>query len=419
MTSKASILFLAFCTLFYSITASAQTTFPAVHAISDIIEPITLKADITHLKLTDYFKQPKQIDSITFSKGIKYLWNKKDNIITVTAQEELKPVAEMRLWVKGTAYCVVLKKALKTDKPDPGRPVINTSRLGRGSFTISVNYSRSPFSIACYWQNLKLGKGFIKRVNEEMMITIPDEAQKMKRTYIRIYANDDVSRSNDILIPLEYGEVVNDPKQIGPMYTQRYMDSVRLKEHIPANIDACEALFGDKNFDTIALWLRQSADRYGSHYSATNIKFGTDRSFMFSDPGDHSIWLHEASDDRLLMLMALAAAIPGTGLDSLALKGFSAPADKRYEVALSQLMKLRTDYIALSYGETDVAAKGDIMMIKRSYFSQTVLFVFNKSKEKQSIETGLELANFRSVFGHITSGGKVELPPLSFEVLIK
>lgn len=414
MTSKTGLLFSAFFILFYSLTVSAQTAFPAVHAITGIIEPVRLNADITRLKLTDYFKQPSQIDSLTFSKGIKHSWNKKDNIVAVTALPELKPIAEMKMWSKGFAYCVVLMKPIDTDKPDPGKPVINTSRLGRGSFTISVNYSRSPFSISCYWQNFKLGKAYIKRANEEMMVVIPDEAMKIKRTYIRIYANDDVSRSNDILIPLEYGEVVNDPKQLDSndvRMTRNY-----LYHPIGSRFDPVAAFYFHKPFDTIAERLRLAMDRYGYHHDLSDWKFYSPKSFSFSTYNEINILLKDSSDRHLLMMMALVAAIPGDGIDSNCARDFNDQTDK---MIASKLHDLGKSYLALPYGETDVAAKADIMMIKRRYFSQTVLFVFNKSKEKKFVETGLNLSEFRPAFGHTSIGEKVELLPLSFEVFVK
>ena len=75
--------------------------------------------------------------------------------------------------------------------------------------------------------------------------------------------------------------------------------------------------------------------------------------------------------------------------------------------------------LALLYGETDIAARGDILLIRRSYFSQSVLFVFNRSNTKQNIETGTDLAKYSATFSHRIADSHVELPPMSFDVLTK
>jgi glycosidase len=58
-----------------------------------------------------------------------------------------------------------------------------------------------------YWQHNLISSSTkkVKRIN----ITIPGAAAQMKRSYIRVFAYNANSRSNDMLIPLEKGRVVN------------------------------------------------------------------------------------------------------------------------------------------------------------------------------------------------------------------
>jgi glycosidase len=91
---------------------------------------------------------------------------------------------------------------------------------------------------------------------------------------------------------------------------------------------------------------------------------------------------------------------------------------KKLKETVAALFALRTSHLSLMYGGTEVYAKGDIMIIQRSYFSEKVIFVFNKSKQPQTIETGSNIGSYTPQFGHKANGNTVELPPLSFEVFV-
>ena len=758
----------------------AQAAFPPIHAVPNVVQPITLNKDTSFIYLTDYFIHPDQIDSVSFSKGLRYFWFKNDNTIRVVAQPDLKPLAEMKLWSKGFAYSMVLRKsarqkyeftydpkgkkhksvqlagelndwtpartpfhqengiwkasidlnpgvyqyqivvdsawmldpanAEKVDNNNGGfnsvfkagtisdtKPTIKTSKLGKGSFTVATNFKRFPFSIAFYWQNFRLGKANIKRMGDEMMVVIPEEAKKMERSYIRVFANDDNDVANDILVPLQYGEVVNDPalitrndKQADEMYfvlvdrfcdgdptnnkkvvhpdikekanyfggdlegvrkqidngyfkslhvntlwispivqnpetafkefpephdwysgyhgywpislTQidhrfgsekvfkqlvddahkgninilidlvanhvhedyplikkhpewrtkldlpggrkniRLWDECRLTtwfdtflptldftqkdvlnlevdssafwiqhygidgfrhdatKHIPeafwraltlklkkdtdrplyqlGETYGSKELIGsyigsgmmdgqfdfnlyfdaraafakdDVTFDKVASTLQQSIDYYGSHHLMGNISGNHDLprfaslaggGLTFSEDPRKAGWERDVkigSDsayDKMAMLIAFINAIPGVPViyygDEIAMPGAGDPDNRRMMIfdglndkqkhlkeTVAKLFALRADNLAVLYGETEVIAKGNAMVIKRTYFSQTVIFVFNKEKTKQVIEAGSDLSDLKPSFGHKASGTKVELPALSFEVYTK
>ena len=143
----------------------------------------------------------------------------------------------------------------------------------------------------------------------------------------------------------------------------------------------------------------------------------------------------DSAYDKMAMLIAFINAIPGVPViyygDEIAMPGAGDPDNRRMMVfdglndkqkklkeTVAALFALRTSHLALMYGETSVYAKGDIMIIQRSYFSEQVIFVFNKSQQTQTIQTGVNIGAYKSQFGHKASGTSVELPPLSFEVFV-
>ncbi len=75
------------------------------------------------------------------------------------------------------------------------------------------------------WQNQDITGKLAFTFGNRIMITIPEESKKLKRSFIRLYAYSDTAVANDILIPLEYGKIVSstssltrDDKEAQSMY---------------------------------------------------------------------------------------------------------------------------------------------------------------------------------------------------------
>ncbi len=91
-------------------------------------------------------------------------------------------------------------------------PVLLTDNFSQHSITLTVqNQANSVFA---YWQNRLLPQNFIKIKSGKIMIDIPSDAKDVERSFIRVWASNKLGVSNDILIPLNNGEVLTDAKQI-------------------------------------------------------------------------------------------------------------------------------------------------------------------------------------------------------------
>lgn len=64
------------------------------------------------------------------------------------------------------------------------------------------------------WQNYILDEKFVKRIGDELVVTIPDNARNYKRSHLRVWAYNSFGESNDLLIPLEGNRVVVHPSQL-------------------------------------------------------------------------------------------------------------------------------------------------------------------------------------------------------------
>jgi glycosidase len=91
-------------------------------------------------------------------------------------------------------------------------PKLYTDKFGLSSITLSAQNDIKKVFV--YWQNYLLPEKFVLLINGKIQISIPDEAKKLDRSYIRVWASNEFGVSNDILVPLEKGNVLTDSKQI-------------------------------------------------------------------------------------------------------------------------------------------------------------------------------------------------------------
>lgn len=116
-------------------------------------------------------------------------------------------------------------------------PILLTQDFDEKKVTLSV--CNDLDQIYVYWENYLLPAKFLYIGESEVGISIPAEAKDIKRSYIRAIAYNKYGISNDILVPLEYGEVISDVKQITRF--DRYADVLyslmvdRFKDGKPEN----------------------------------------------------------------------------------------------------------------------------------------------------------------------------------------
>ncbi len=94
---------------------------------------------------------------------------------------------------------------------DSLKPKLVTKSFGK-EFTVGlVNKCTEVF---VFWENYRLGNDFVSMDGTNLKIRIPANAKSVKRSNIRIWAFNEYGCSNDVLIPLDFGEVVNKTSQL-------------------------------------------------------------------------------------------------------------------------------------------------------------------------------------------------------------
>jgi cyclomaltodextrinase / maltogenic alpha-amylase / neopullulanase len=102
----------------------------------------------------------------------------------------------------------IMQVAGKNDK----FPRLYTERFSSKTIWLSVeNRAKEVF---VYWQNFQLPARFIDSGSDEITFDIPAEARKLNRSFIRVWASNKYGVSNDLLIPLENGQVLTKAKDL-------------------------------------------------------------------------------------------------------------------------------------------------------------------------------------------------------------
>ncbi|MCA6365677.1 MAG: alpha-glucosidase C-terminal domain-containing protein [Cytophagales bacterium] len=95
---------------------------------------------------------------------------------------------------------------LKIERPDAKKlPRLTTYKTNGQSITLQL--SNPATEVTAYWKNFSLP---VVQKKDQLIIPIPDQATKEVRTHIRVWAANETGISNDVLIPLQNGEVVLD-----------------------------------------------------------------------------------------------------------------------------------------------------------------------------------------------------------------
>lgn len=93
-------------------------------------------------------------------------------------------------------------------------PFIYTAGYDPRKNAIDIGWTNPPLEFVVYWQNIRLGDHFLKIGDDRLEIVVPKEASGFQRSFIRVYAFNSQGLSNELLIPLQNGDVVTDAAQL-------------------------------------------------------------------------------------------------------------------------------------------------------------------------------------------------------------
>lgn len=100
------------------------------------------------------------------------------------------------------------------------RPKLFT--LKGGEKKIKIGFENDPDEIFVFWQNQRLTGEMIEKEEHKIKIKIPRIAFKTEKSFLRVWAINKSGASNDLLIPLKQGELIEDASVLDrtDMYSQ-------------------------------------------------------------------------------------------------------------------------------------------------------------------------------------------------------
>ncbi|MCZ8214903.1 MAG: alpha-amylase family glycosyl hydrolase, partial [Cyclobacteriaceae bacterium] len=100
---------------------------------------------------------------------------------------------------------------LQLPKPDPAKlPLLSTESFSENKVTLKL--SNEANLVKVYWQNFEIDE--VSKDGKSITIQIPEAAKNSKRSFIRAWAANDEGISNDVLIPLDNGKVIDQSNQL-------------------------------------------------------------------------------------------------------------------------------------------------------------------------------------------------------------
>ena len=174
---------------------------------SAAVMPLTIKKGTTSHFLTDYYPQWSGATKLTSNDERLALtpvtedWAQFD---IATQSDAL--VSTVEVWHDDAKLSIVVLGGQRDTK---GSYMSSTKAKGR---TITVVASKPVVEAVAMWQNEVIEDVVIE--GDVIKVTIPAVAKGHKRSAVRIFAASEAGRFNDILLPLEYGKVVKDAKDI-------------------------------------------------------------------------------------------------------------------------------------------------------------------------------------------------------------
>jgi len=167
-----------------------------------LASPCLLERDTNTVILRDYFPTLAGSDTLTIVIAPDDTW-----------------LRYLELSANGQRGALVLKNRIpeKLAGGDPaGVPFMTTVPVPGKADKFRIVIENEPDDLLVLWQNTVLDKEHGIRVidHKTLEITVPYNARKMERSYIRAFCANASGLGNDILVPLRYGKVMRDAAEL-------------------------------------------------------------------------------------------------------------------------------------------------------------------------------------------------------------
>ena len=167
-----------------------------------LASPCLAQQETTQVILRDYFPTLPGMDTVQ---------------LVTTPDKPFLTYAEINGGNQKAALPIKNMLPAKLEGCDPAKaPFITTAPVEGKTDRFFILIENGADDVQVLWQNTILDKEHGIRVIDRtrLEITVPWNARKMERSYIRAYCSNENGLGNDILVPLRYGKVMRDVKEL-------------------------------------------------------------------------------------------------------------------------------------------------------------------------------------------------------------
>ena len=181
------------------------------------VYPLHLLQGEQRVHLTDYYPQWEEADSVTGRDGVEVKAAAEDWSLFDVISPEGCYATTLDVWKVGKSVSIV---ALKGERSEENllfaagsmmKIVTIMSPVVASSEEVQSNL---PERVVALWQNNRLPEEYVVPVEGAFGVIIPKDAQKMERSFLRLYASNEKGLYNDVLVPLSYGKVVKQVSEL-------------------------------------------------------------------------------------------------------------------------------------------------------------------------------------------------------------
>ena len=245
----------------------------------DIARPLTIKKDTTLILVRDFFPLIKNISNIS-SKDFDVISNPYNDTIKLIKKDSLSILSTIEVSSEGETATIIA-----FDKRDQRNNLLLYSEYADDS-EIRLTAEFVPEKVVVMWQNSVLSHEYstIRQSADSSVniyVKIPECSKDFETSFIRVFATDGKGLSNDILIPIKKGVVVNNSNMVTRGDKHSYiLYSLLIDRFYDGNPSNTKKLNSPDVLPKV--------DYYGGDLEGVLEKI---KSNYFSDLGINTIWL--------------------------------------------------------------------------------------------------------------------------------
>lgn len=171
------------------------------------VVPMTITCGTTSHFTTDYYPQWVGAENVTTADERLVITPTSSDWTTFDITTDASViVSTVEVWHDGKPLSIVVLGGVR----DTAGSYMSTMDEENGA--ISIVASQPVTDVVALWQNEVIED--VRIDGENITVVIPEKSEAFARSTVRVFAASAAGRFNDILLPLEYGEVVTDAEDI-------------------------------------------------------------------------------------------------------------------------------------------------------------------------------------------------------------